>query len=65
MTAPTPRELMVARLVAEGVTTKEIAVQLGISRGTVARHLTRLFRKVSARSSPQMVACLFRQGLLH
>jgi two-component system, NarL family, nitrate/nitrite response regulator NarL len=61
---PTPRELAVARLVAEGVPNKLIAVRLGISHMTVRHHLNNLYKRVGASDSAHMVAILFRQGLL-
>jgi DNA-binding CsgD family transcriptional regulator len=44
----TPREAEVLDLVAEGMTTSDIAAQLGVSAGTVARSMTLIFEKLGA-----------------
>lgn len=46
----TPRETEVLRLVALALTNVQIAARLGISEGTVKRHLTNLFAKLQATS---------------
>lgn len=38
----TPREVSVAALVAEGLTDKQIAGQLGIAENTVGNHITHI-----------------------
>ena len=45
----TPREREVLRLVADGLTNKEIAARLYISQGTVKAHCARAFEKIGAR----------------
>jgi two-component system, NarL family, nitrate/nitrite response regulator NarL len=45
-----PRELEVLRLLAEGVATREIARQLGISYATVRSHVRSISHKLGARS---------------
>ena len=60
----TPRELEVARLVADGVTTRRIAAQLGVTYETVQHHLNNVYRKLGATGSAHMVAILFRKGIL-
>ena len=49
----TRREREVARLVARGLSNKEVARELGLSSGTVKLHLHRIFQKlgVKGRSS--------------
>jgi len=49
----TPREREVARLVARGLSNKQVARELGLSSGTVKLHLHRTFQKlgVNGRSS--------------
>lgn len=42
------REFEVALLVAEGVSNKQVARQLGLSEGTVKLHVHSIFRKVGA-----------------
>ncbi|MFF8831154.1 AAA family ATPase [Streptomyces sp. NPDC015131] len=43
---PTPQELRVARLVAEGLTNREIGLRLQLSPRTVSNHLYRLYPKL-------------------
>jgi predicted ATPase/DNA-binding CsgD family transcriptional regulator len=59
------RELEILRLVADGLTDKEIGSQLGISRRTVSKHIETIFVKlgVSSRTAAAMEAT--RSGLLH
>jgi DNA-binding CsgD family transcriptional regulator len=52
----TGRESDVAMLLADGFTLDTIAVRLGIGRGTVRSHLSRLFDKTGARSQTALVA---------
>lgn len=42
----TPRELEIVRMVANGLTNKEIAITLDISHWTVATHLRRVYSKL-------------------
>ena len=58
------RELQVLRLVAEGLSNKEIASALQISAHTVARHVTNIMRKLSASNRAQAAATALRNGLL-
>jgi len=59
-----PREREIALLVAQGLPTKAIARQLGISMWTVSTHLRRIFARFGVGSRAAMVACLFQRGLL-
>lgn len=56
---PSPRELEVLRLVCEGMSTKQIAGQLGISFKTAAAHRYSLMEKATATN----VVLLFRWAL--
>lgn len=58
----TPRELDVIRLVAEGLSNKEIAEQLVISPRTVNFHLDNLFAKLGVRSRTEAAILALRQG---
>lgn len=58
------RELDVLRLVAEGLTNRDIAKQLFISEGTVKTHLVHAFAKLDADSRTAAVAAARRHGLL-
>jgi len=58
----TPRELDVIRLVAEGLSNKEIGQQLAISPRTVNFHLDNLFAKLGVRSRTEAAILTLRQG---
>ncbi|MFC0306517.1 LuxR C-terminal-related transcriptional regulator [Rhizorhabdus histidinilytica] len=51
-----PRETEIIALVAEGYITKEIAVRLGISEGTVKTHRKKIHEKLGAASRSQAIA---------
>ncbi|MBV2361515.1 PAS and helix-turn-helix domain-containing protein [Thalassococcus sp. CAU 1522] len=57
-TGLTTRERQVAKMLAEGLTSKEIARGLGISPRTVEVHRSRLMAKFNARNSLELVAQL-------
>ncbi len=57
-----PRELEIARMVAEGYPNKTIAEVLDISCWTVGTHLRRIFAKLGVRSRAAMVARLLEEG---
>jgi non-specific serine/threonine protein kinase len=58
------REAEVLRLVAEGLTNKEIAHQLIVAENTVKTHVTSLFNKLGVDSRAQAVAVAANEGLL-
>jgi DNA-binding NarL/FixJ family response regulator len=60
----TPREREVFHLVAEGLTTKEIARRLGISTKTAENHRARILGKLDVRNSAELVRYALRKGLL-
>jgi DNA-binding NarL/FixJ family response regulator len=60
----TPREREVLHLVAEGNTTGTIASRLFISPRTVETHRTNLMRKLSLRTSAELVRYALQRGLL-
>ncbi|MEA5067327.1 MAG: LuxR C-terminal-related transcriptional regulator, partial [Eubacteriales bacterium] len=45
-TLPTPRELEVLRLTAEGLRRDEVAARMFVSPGTVKAHLENIYRKL-------------------
>jgi DNA-binding NarL/FixJ family response regulator len=59
----TPRELEVLRLLAEGRRQPEIAEQLVISPGTVAKHIEHILEKLGAHSRAEAVAVAYREDL--
>jgi DNA-binding NarL/FixJ family response regulator len=62
--ALTPRQLQLIRLVAEGLTNKEIAANLNLSQFTVKNHLRRVMRQVEAANRHDAVDVLRATGQL-
>jgi DNA-binding NarL/FixJ family response regulator len=58
------RELQVLRLVAEGLTTPEIARQLELSPKTISRHRERIMEKLGLHSLALLVRYAIRHGLI-
>jgi len=58
------RQLDILKLVARGITNKEIASELGISTHTVASHLVSIFRKIGVASRTEAVSYAWQKGLL-
>jgi DNA-binding CsgD family transcriptional regulator len=56
VTQLTERERAVARLIAAGATNPEIAQQLFLSRKTVERHVSNVFKKVGVRNRAELAA---------
>jgi DNA-binding NarL/FixJ family response regulator/tetratricopeptide (TPR) repeat protein len=61
---PTPRELDVLALLAEGLTNREIAARLFLSPKTVGIHVSRLHQKLDAHTRGEAVAVARRRGIL-
>ncbi|MFO0747993.1 MAG: response regulator transcription factor [Myxococcota bacterium] len=62
--ALTPREREVLELLAEGLSNKEIAAQLGVSPHTAKFHVTALLDKLGAETRTEAVVLAARAGLL-
>jgi DNA-binding NarL/FixJ family response regulator len=62
--ALTPRELEVLRLVARGLSNKEIAEALALSTHTVKYHLAAVLAKLGVRSRTEAVSLGIRKGLV-
>lgn len=60
----TDREVEVVRLVAQGLTDKEVAARMFISPKTVDGHLRHIFNKVGVSSRTALAAFAARQGML-
>ena len=59
----TAREVEVLRLVARGLTSGEIALELKIREKTVAHHLTHIFNKTNSENRAAAAAFAIRHGL--
>ena len=57
------RERQVLQLIAEGASTKDIAVQLGISAKTVESHRSKLMRKLDIHDTAGLVRYAIRRGV--
>lgn len=60
----TERELETLRHVAQGLTNKEIAAELGISENTVKTHISNLFQKLDAHDRTSAVTRALSLGLI-
>ncbi len=60
----TERELEVLRLVAEGLDTREISLQLEISVHTVRNHLQGCIRKLGVHTRTQAISAAIRRGII-
>ena len=61
----TPRELEILRLVAEGLTNKEIAARLHVEQQTVKNHMHNILERLSLRRRQQAVQYAWEAGMLH
>ncbi len=60
----TPREQEITRLLAEGISTKEIAAKLFISPKTVANHRANILQKLGLHSTIELIKYAARLGLI-
>ena len=58
------REIEVIKLVAKGITNKQIASMLNISVNTVGTHLSNIFRKIGAESRTEAAIIALKEGLI-
>jgi DNA-binding NarL/FixJ family response regulator len=59
-----PRELETLRLLARGLSNREISAQLGISENTVKFHVSGVYGKLGVRSRAEAVGAAIRSGYL-
>jgi two-component system response regulator DesR len=59
-----PRERQLLSALAEGSTRAELAVEWGISVGTIHNHIRVIHAKLAARTTEQALASALRQGWL-
>jgi DNA-binding NarL/FixJ family response regulator len=60
----TSSEIEIVRLVAEGLTTKEIAVRKNISFHTVATHRKNIFRKLGVTNASELLMYAIKAGII-
>ncbi len=57
-----PREMQILKLITRGLSNKEIAYTLGISRQTVKNHMTSILRKLDVEDRTQAAVYALRRG---
>ncbi len=60
----TPRELDILKLASNGMSHKQIALELGIARQTIKNHATKLFLKLRANNMVHAVATALRERII-
>ena len=64
LSALTPRELEVLRLLAQGLSNAELATHLHLSEATVKTHVARILAKLAIRDRVQAVIVAYKSGLV-
>jgi DNA-binding NarL/FixJ family response regulator len=60
----TPAEIEITKLIASGMTTKEIAAQKHVSFHTVMSHRKNIFRKLNINNTSELIMYAIRTGLI-
>ena len=60
----TPREVEIARLVARGMTYRQITGELGIAFSTVKNHISSILRKTRLYDCRQLAIWALKQGIV-
>ncbi|MEV4417176.1 response regulator transcription factor [Catellatospora sp. NPDC049609] len=60
----TPREVEILRLMAQGMSNRDIATALFIGESTVKTHVNNTFSKIGARDRTDATRYAYRQGLI-
>lgn len=63
--ALTPREVEVIKLVAQGLSNKEIAAKLGNATGTIKIHVQNILEKLAASDRTHAVTIATQRGIIH
>ncbi|TAH39065.1 MAG: response regulator transcription factor [Bacteroidetes bacterium] len=58
------REIEIIKLIAEGLTTKDIAKKIHLSFFTVATHRKNIFKKLQIRNSPELISYALKEGII-
>ena len=58
----TPSEIEIVRMIANGLTTKDIASRKNISHHTVSTHRKNIFRKLEVTSASELIICAIKAG---
>lgn len=58
------REEEIIRLIADGLTTKEIAVKLNLSFYTISTHRKNVFKKLRIRNSSELIGYALKKGII-
>jgi DNA-binding CsgD family transcriptional regulator len=61
---PTPRELQVIKLIAQGKCSKEIADELGVSLSTVVTHRANIYQRMGFPNIVELVLYAVRNGIV-
>ncbi len=61
---PTPAQLRVLSLVANGFDDREIAAMLHVTRNTVRTHIANVMTRLQAHSQAEAIATAMREGFL-